>query len=194
MDCANAIEAVLQAGGSWREVRSELSGLLQWAESTEEWEKAGLSATELRDESCKVPQVASALIGIIWTTVRKEIPLLLEGLSARIADLDQLVPAWRPEAQLKACHAELRHCLQSRIRQRSELLSAGEQKPQTTATLEDLRRRLSELDALAALLGDPDRMQARTEDIGQQLQRLGEGAMDGAWHERIRSATGDPSA
>jgi hypothetical protein len=81
IDCAQAVEAALVLGGSWREYDSELRSLLEWARDARAWIHAGSLASVVQDESSKAPAVAASLISIIWETVRAELPLLFEGVS-----------------------------------------------------------------------------------------------------------------
>jgi nucleoside phosphorylase len=84
IDTADAIEAYLLTGGTWRDVRQELGYLLQWARDPEHWSHASDLASESQDESSKVPAIASALIDIVWAMVKVELPLLLEGVAMDI--------------------------------------------------------------------------------------------------------------
>jgi hypothetical protein len=87
IDAANCLEIALRVDASWRNVSSEISQVLSWARAREPWGNAAKLASDSQDESSKAPFVASALIGIIWTTVRNELPLLLESVAGReIAD------------------------------------------------------------------------------------------------------------
>ena len=57
--------------------------LLAWAQSEEPWARASLSALESQEQSSAVAQIANALVGILWATVKSELPLLFEGLAVR---------------------------------------------------------------------------------------------------------------
>jgi len=81
MDAADSLQAYLLTGGRWREVSEELAFLLGWSRNPESWSQVNRLASESQDESSKIPNITSALIGIIWETVRAELPLLLEGLA-----------------------------------------------------------------------------------------------------------------
>lgn len=83
VDAATALEAFILTGGRWREVRPELMRLLAWAQSKEPWTRTSLSALESQEQSSAVAQIANALVGILWATVKSELPLLFEGLAVR---------------------------------------------------------------------------------------------------------------
>lgn len=80
IDAAQGLEAALVLGGQWREYEPELRNLLQWCQDSRSWSETRELASVTQDESSKVPAVASALIAVIWETVRSELPLLLQGL------------------------------------------------------------------------------------------------------------------
>ena len=84
IDGAFAMETLLAVGVRWRELSGELENLISWARAREPWLDVARLASEVHDESCKVSQVASSLVGIVWDTVRAELPLLLEGLSVSL--------------------------------------------------------------------------------------------------------------
>lgn len=84
IDGAFAMATVLAVKGKWREVSRELERLITWLRAKESWALVSVRANEVHDESCKVAQIAGALISIVWTIVQRELPLLLEDLSAEI--------------------------------------------------------------------------------------------------------------
>ena len=84
IDGAFAMETVLATRGRWREISNELAALLSWVRDREAWTQATQLASESHDESCKVSQIASSLVGIVWDTVKAELPLLLEGIATTI--------------------------------------------------------------------------------------------------------------
>ena len=86
IDGAFAMETVLATRGRWREISSELAALLSWVRDREAWTRATQLASESHDESCKVAQIANSLVGIVWDTVKSELPLLLEGIATTIYD------------------------------------------------------------------------------------------------------------
>jgi hypothetical protein len=83
IDGAFAIETILAVEGRWRNVDTELNTLLSWIQQRGAWEVKGVVelSNESHDESCKISQISSSLIRIVWDTVKRELPLLLEGLS-----------------------------------------------------------------------------------------------------------------
>jgi hypothetical protein len=88
IDGAFAMESVLAVGTRWRDISSELSRLLAWIADREPWATPVQIASDSHDESCKVAQIASSMLGIVWDTVKSELPLLLEGLSTTVYDVD----------------------------------------------------------------------------------------------------------
>jgi len=81
IDAALAVEALLAARVSWRQVQNEILWILQWANDIEAWTDLELTASESQTESSKVVFVASSIVEIVWDVVRDELPLLLEGVA-----------------------------------------------------------------------------------------------------------------
>ena len=82
IDGAFAVETILAVEGIWRNVDTELNMLLSWIQQRGAWEGNVVEfSNESHDQSCKISQISSSLIRIVWDTVRRELPLLLEGLS-----------------------------------------------------------------------------------------------------------------
>ncbi len=82
IDGAFAIETILAVEGRWRNIDTELNTLLSWIQQRGAWEGNVVTlSSESHDESCKISQISSSLIRIVWDTVKRELPLLLEGLS-----------------------------------------------------------------------------------------------------------------
>ena len=82
IDGAFAVETILAVEGRWRSVNSELNMLLSWIQHREAWEGDVVKISNVsHDQSCKISQISSSLIRIVWDTVKRELPLLLEGLS-----------------------------------------------------------------------------------------------------------------
>jgi len=84
IDGALAVETAIRMSMNWREYHDELTGLLSWARDQAVWAQAAQLASHSHTESSKVPFVASSLVEIIWTIVRSELPLILEGLGAEV--------------------------------------------------------------------------------------------------------------
>lgn len=87
IDGALAVEAAIRTSMNWREYHREITSLLTWARDQEVWSQTGKLASESHTESSKVPFVASSLVEIIWTIVRSELPLILEGLGAEVDEV-----------------------------------------------------------------------------------------------------------
>jgi hypothetical protein len=81
IDAANALEAYILTGGRWREVSAELMHLLSWARDREPWTRTSDLASESQVQSSAVALVANSLVGILWATVKAELPILLEGIA-----------------------------------------------------------------------------------------------------------------
>lgn len=90
IDGALAMEACLLVKERWRQIGKELSHILAWAKDRQPWATTGRLASDSHEESSKVPFVAGSLIGIIWETVKSELPALLEGLSVGTGSLELL--------------------------------------------------------------------------------------------------------
>ena len=81
IDCAFALETFLITGSHWRDFTKELTALIDWVHNPNIWQEVVIDASKEKDESLKIPLIASALVGIIWSIVRSELPLLLEDLA-----------------------------------------------------------------------------------------------------------------
>jgi hypothetical protein len=81
VDAANALQAYILTGGRWREVTAELMHLLSWARAREPWTRTSYLASESQAQSSTVAHVADSLVGILWATVKTELPILLEGIA-----------------------------------------------------------------------------------------------------------------
>ena len=86
LDARDVLQFYLVAGGRWRTVSDELQRLVAWARDPDTWSHVMDTASDSKDESSKVPAVTTALIGIIWSIVKAELPLLLEGLATGAHD------------------------------------------------------------------------------------------------------------
>lgn len=87
MDAADSLEVYLQTGGRWRAMHDELMTLFAWAREQESWEGARLTASEAQEESSKLPRVTSALISVLWATVKSELPVLLEDIAVSSSEV-----------------------------------------------------------------------------------------------------------
>lgn len=97
IDGALALEAGLAASLRWQEYASELEHLLRWAQQVEAWESVGRLASDSHTESSKAPFVASSLVNISWRLVKRELPLLLQGIASEYAQ-DNSYDAYMSEA------------------------------------------------------------------------------------------------
>jgi hypothetical protein len=82
IDCAFALETFLLMGSPWRDFSSELASLISWTQNPKIWENVVLDASQAKDESLKIPLITVSLVGIIWSIVKSELPLLLEDLAS----------------------------------------------------------------------------------------------------------------
>jgi hypothetical protein len=115
-----SLSTVLAVKGRWREVRDELQTFLTWIRNQEAWKEAGRKSSDSHEESCKVAQVASSLLHIIWDTVQSELPILLEGFAVGVFN-----PTTRrratilPQRVLDAV-SSLRNVIETQVRAREE--------------------------------------------------------------------------
>jgi hypothetical protein len=140
IDCAQAIEAALVLGGSWRDFSSELRSLLNWAQDRRAWADTRALASDLQDESSKVPAVVSALIGIIWETVRSELPLLLQGVSAESGlTLGLTLDSTTLASQLYTRLDRLAETIDQHVREREMVVARPGVSPEVRASLDSWR-------------------------------------------------------
>ena len=174
IDAAQALEAVLVLGSQWREHESELRSLLQWCQDTRSWRETRALASVIQDESSKVPAVASALIGIIWETVRAELPLLLQGLVGEGdtgADANFEAQMIRSERAL----GEIRRHIEAELTQRRQVVARGGAAPGIRKAYEDWASKL----AVADVLRDEctrvrsDLNQPAFEELSRRIDALG---------------------
>jgi hypothetical protein len=179
IDGAFAMASVLAVRGKWREVSRELERLIAWMRAKESWASATMRADEVHDESCKVAQIAGALIAIVWTIVRRELPLLLEDLSSDLVQ-SRSEPA-RPRYNI----ASVLQAIDRIDTELAELIRGGEKSVEESAEVPAIvrdslaRRRTlrSELIAIRTTIGaghtnegdDFERLAARVNDMGQEL-------------------------
>jgi hypothetical protein len=140
IDCAFALEAFLLTGAPWRDFSSELIRLIDWAHDPTIWQTVVLDAAQAKDESLKIPLIASSLAGIIWSIVKAELPLLLEDLATGALLPDSLsYSAYREEVQnLLRRLEEVKSHIRTNIEQRLTLLTSA------PAMNEQVRLKLSE--------------------------------------------------
>lgn len=174
IDAAQALEAALVLGGQWREYESELRSLLQWCQDSRSWRETRALASVTQDESSKVPAVASALIAVIWETVRSELPLLLQGM---VGEGDVGADA-NIEAQLVRAErvlGELRRHIDEEVQRRRQVVSRGNAANQIVATLAEWESRSEIIDELrdehTRLRSNPDsgeltRLLVRVNELG----------------------------
>lgn len=86
MDAAEALQVLLQSGDDWRAVQDDLTRLLHWTRDREAWSMALQSAADAQDESCKVPQIASCMVGLVWAILNTDISLLMEGVATEMGN------------------------------------------------------------------------------------------------------------
>jgi hypothetical protein len=187
IDCSQAIEAALVLGGSWRDFSQEIRSLLSWAQDVKAWSAVHAKASEVQDESSKVSAVASALIGIIWETVREELPILFEGVAGLIRDIDSEVapeaepasislprPAWVGPAE-----DALRRCVgrcEEYVREREALVARGGSSTEVQDRLAEWRALKRQGQSILGVLGDarmtPRDLAERLDDVNAYGRRV----------------------
>jgi hypothetical protein len=182
IDAAQAVEAALVLGGHWRDYEPELRGLLNWAQDSRSWASARALASVTQDESSKIPAVVSALIEVIWETVRAELPLLLQGI---VDDGDATGGASR-DAWLLLIERRLDQvddAIRQNVRDRELLVSRGRASAETLAALIEWRARADanadNKSALRALRLEFDAQSA--ERLREQVNELGLSLLGPAW-------------
>jgi hypothetical protein len=186
IDCAQAVEAALVLGGSWRDYDAELRSLLTWAQDSKSWADSRTLASVTRDESSKVPAVTASLIAIIWETVRAELPTLFQGMS----DIDvginiqESAPAGSG-ALIREQLSEILYTARERTRDRRALAESGTASREVTDALEHWERCL----AIAASLGDRAATMSdagiRSKDFLDDVEALGKAVFGDGWRLRL---------
>jgi hypothetical protein len=80
VDAVLAIKAHQLVRHNWMNIEDEFYDLINWVERTDRWVEAKTTEEDLDKESYKIPFIADTLIGIIWETLKNELPLLLNSL------------------------------------------------------------------------------------------------------------------
>ncbi|WP_143588233.1 hypothetical protein [Tersicoccus phoenicis] len=153
IDAAQGLEAALVLGGQWREYEAELRSLLQWCQDSRSWQGTRELASVSQDESSKVPAVASALIAVIWETVRSELPLLLQGL---VGEGDTGVDA-HIEAQLVRSERELNNLkkqIETEVQNRRQVIARGNAAEEIRQAFEQWNTRLVRAEEVKQRLTD----------------------------------------
>ncbi len=81
LDGALAIQAYLEICGEWEDIAFEAQRLSQWARGESLWRGATMTSNESLNQSCRVAQIASHLIGIVWTTLQNELSSFLDAFA-----------------------------------------------------------------------------------------------------------------
>jgi len=179
IDCAQAIEAALVLGASWRDFGPEIGSLLAWAQDSRSWNDTRTLASIKQDESSKVPLVASALIAIVWETVRAELPLLLQSIigdeaeqNSRPAEFD----TWNVVAGAKIDRLET--AVLENVRDRESVVSRGRASGEVRQALVDWKAKQRRVEACKASLrslvdmwdaGEAVALVAELNDLGSML-------------------------
>ncbi len=146
IDCAFALDTFLLSGALWRDFASELTRLLEWANDPHIWTNVVLDASQAKDESLKIPLIAASMVGIIWSIVKSELPLLLEDLATGTFLPDAMLPSdYKQELQgIVRQLEEIKSHIRSHIEQRLMLLA-----DQENVGLHSVRRKLKDFRELS---------------------------------------------
>jgi hypothetical protein len=187
-DGAFAMETVLAVGTRWRDISGELATLLAWVRDREPWAKAVKLASDMHDESCKVAQIANSMIGIVWDTVRAELPLLLEGVGTSVYEVTETAKAGAAEIAIIAeVIQEIRAKIQSEITARETVQEKVSGAPGVISQQLDIWRqrrkalRFIETD-IARFTGSESAMeQSDVEQLVAEVDKLGKDCIGPAW-------------
>jgi hypothetical protein len=183
IDCAQAIEAALVLGDTWRDFSSELRSLLEWAQDSRAWADARVLASVAQDESSKVPAVASALISVIWETVKFELPLLFQGVVGGALTSDKAV-VLATDVRDGILHRleHVAHVIEQGIRDRNSIGAKGALPTIVAERLRKLAGQEIECQKLLNLLRDSDHLQEISiEDLIARVNALGADVLGAAW-------------
>lgn len=184
IDCAQAIEATLVLGGTWRDFATELRSLLAWAQDSSAWAGARTLASVAQDESVKVPEVAGALISIIWETVKAELPLLFQRV---VDDLGAAARQQRLSAdQHEAIMRQLRHigeAIAQSIRERNTIGAKGRLPDVVAERLRELTIYEEQYEALMSEVGvaRDETGSSSVVDLVTRINTLGAAVLGAAW-------------
>ncbi|WP_433314991.1 hypothetical protein [Micromonospora chersina] len=186
IDLANVLEAVLLIGGRWQDVALELGKLLSWTRNPKAWMDAGKLASDVHDESSKVAFIAAQLVSIVWATVKRELPSLLEsasGLTQPIepVDRDNLLDPYRSAALAEAIRRceQLRAIVKENVVDRERNLRSGiGQGDSVKAALRVWRERAKVLQEITDELGGDGEPPS---SVLSALDRLGRDVAGPAW-------------
>lgn len=186
IDCAQAVEAALVLGATWRDFAPEIANLLAWAQDSRSWDDARTLASVKQDESSKVPAVASALIAIIWETVRTELPLLLQSVMSDHLDSPGLPPnfvSWQ-EVVLLAIE-RLDEAVARNISDRESVVSRGSASRVVVQAMLEWKRRRDKLAEYRRSVQDVSKFW-HAEDMSSiqaGVNSLGDEVFGSAWEE-----------
>jgi hypothetical protein len=187
IDCAQSVEAALVLGGSWRDFASEIRGLLGWVEDVNAWSTVRAKASEVQDESSKVSAVASSLIGIIWETVREELPILFEGVAGvtTSSDDNSLNVISSPGQISAVLNRLIAHC-ESHVRDRESVVATRNVSDEVRGALTEWRLKREGAESLAAQLSSLNISDgAEMHALVKKLNSLGESILGEAWVQVI---------
>ena len=190
IDGAFAMETVLSTRGRWREISNELAALLAWVRDRRAWTQATQLASESHDESCKVAQIASSLVGIVWDTVKGELPLLLEGVATTIYEPPRGERGFaRIFKVLSDAISDLRSKIGDEIMERQELgerirSSGSDELTRQLNLWRERRKRLQSLEGdFARLTEQPVHVDIAdgVREMSQSLDALGSECLPASW-------------
>jgi hypothetical protein len=184
IDCAQAIEASIVLGASWREFFLEIRTLLQWAADPTAWSTATRKASDVQDEGSKLASVASSLIGIVWATVRMELPVLFEGVVGAPPSSDAIEgpPDWIPEALVAVSRAV--ELAAENVRDRELVVKDGRASSTVVDYLRTWRRHLAEAQRLESVLRQPTLLPSRNwTEVLDEINAFGKDCLGDAWNE-----------
>lgn len=179
IDGALTLEAGLAVSPQWQEFASELEHLLRWAQQVEAWESVGMLASDSHTESSKAPFVASSLVNISWRLVKRELPLLLQGVASEYARGDQRDPdVAEAAASLSQRVRALIGLVEGEIglRDRRMILNPGIRSLQNTRSeFVEIRSELSDLEGRIAsgTASELRLIEAEVDDFDARVRRVG---------------------
>jgi len=193
IDGAFAMEAHQVVKRNWRAIDRELAQLLAWSrERVRGWK--GISDNGmLTTESSQIPFIAASMIGIVWDTVRAELPVLLEGLSVVESEMDIQRTASAAEGRLlyaiEDAISELRQHLSRGIAERREFTAQrdGIQYERVESELATLERRsnlLRDIEVKRRQLIDghsPVKPEGDWAELLEALDSIGKECFGGHW-------------
>ncbi|SFF20811.1 hypothetical protein SAMN05421541_107170 [Actinoplanes philippinensis] len=183
IDTSLFVEAMLLVGGLWRDLAPEISQLLAWAEDRNSWLEAGQLASDSQTESGKIPFVVGSLISILWSTVKQELPLLLESVGGPWSALQapaESVRERQDEPQISRIVAtlnELRGIAEKNVSDRQLALTNNSDSPIISRNLAEWRRKLNEVHELLAEITGKEINENQLSQLAERVVQLRRGML-----------------